>query len=603
MPGEQETKLGTMDPLAEYRARLEQWRNEFARDQQTFVRIGNGRLALAVLALVMGVLAFGRGVISGWWLLTPLAVFIGLVVYHEKVARRQQLSARAITYYESGLARLDGKWTGTGNAGERFQDSEHIYSGDLDVFGKGSLFELISVARTAEGESRLANWLLQPASAAEVRERQAAARELCSRIQLREDLALLGEDVRAGVHAAPLAAWGSAEAIHFPSGARWLAAAVAAWNLITFAAFMSHALTLRPLLAGVLAALVLGFVLRKPAQRVLHAADTPGSDLQILALVLARLEREPFEAARLRQLSAALDIEGMPASRRISRLRHWMEFLDSSDHVLVRLIGPVLLWREQVAMGIEAWRRRTGPRVGGWIDTVAELEALSSLAALAFERPSWVYPELRQQGPWFEAEGLCHPLMNQSCVPNDVRLGEAVRLLIVSGSNMSGKSTLLRSIGLNTVLAWAGGPVAAARMSLSPLAVGASIRTMDSLQDGRSRFYAEITRLRHIVDLAADGRPALFLLDELLSGTNSHDRKIGADAIVRSLVGRGAAGLVTTHDLALTQIAATLDGRAANVHFEDHLEDGRIHFDYKMRPGVVERSNALELMRAVGLEV
>jgi DNA mismatch repair ATPase MutS len=188
-------------------------------------------------------------------------------------------------------------------------------------------------------------------------------------------------------------------------------------------------------------------------------------------------------------------------------------------------------------------------------------------------------------------------------VPNDVRLGGDRRLLIVSGSNMSGKSTLLRSVGLNSALAWAGAPVTAARLRISPVAVGASIRVIDSLQDGRSRFYAEITRLRQIVDLTASGRTPLFLLDELLSGTNSHDRRVGAEAVVRALVERGAVGLITTHDLALTEVASTLDGRAMNVHFDDRIDDGRISFDYKLKPGVVEHSNALELMRAVGLDV
>jgi DNA mismatch repair ATPase MutS len=206
--------------------------------------------------------------------------------------------------------------------------------------------------------------------------------------------------------------------------------------------------------------------------------------------------------------------------------------------------------------------------------------------------------------PCFEGEQLQHPLLVPSkCVPNDVSLGGPLRLLIVSGSNMSGKSTLLRSVGLNTVLAWAGAPVAARRLRLSCLQTGASIRVVDSLQDGKSRFYAEITRLRQIVDLASNGGQVLFLLDEILSGTNSHDRRIGAAAVVRGLVDRGAIGLITTHDLALAELEADLDGRAANVHFEDHIEDGRIAFDFRLRPGVVSRSNALELMRAIGLQV
>jgi DNA mismatch repair ATPase MutS len=206
--------------------------------------------------------------------------------------------------------------------------------------------------------------------------------------------------------------------------------------------------------------------------------------------------------------------------------------------------------------------------------------------------------------PCFVGEGLGHPLIPEArCVRNDVRLGETLRVLIVSGSNMSGKSTLLRTVGINAVLALAGAPVRARQLRLSSLAIGATLRIQDSLQAGSSRFYAEITRLRLLTDLARGPLPLLFLLDEILQGTNSHDRRIGAEAIIRSLIDCGALGLVTTHDLALAHIAEALAPRATNVHFADHLEDGKLVFDYRMRPGVVRKSNALELMRSVGLEV
>jgi DNA mismatch repair ATPase MutS len=203
-----------------------------------------------------------------------------------------------------------------------------------------------------------------------------------------------------------------------------------------------------------------------------------------------------------------------------------------------------------------------------------------------------------------EAEGIGHPLIpEERVVRNDVRIGGPLRVLVVSGSNMSGKSTLLRTLGVNAVLALAGGTVRARRLRLTPLAVGASIRVTDSLQDGVSRFYAEIVRIRQILDQTAGPPPVLFLIDEFLHGTNSHDRRIGAEALVRGLVERGAIGLVTTHDLALAEIAEAMGGQAANVHFEDRIENGRILFDYVMRPGVVRKSNALELMRHVGLEI
>jgi DNA mismatch repair ATPase MutS len=306
----------------------------------------------------------------------------------------------------------------------------------------------------------------------------------------------------------------------------------------------------------------------------------------------------------MKRLTGELKTQGTTASRRIRRLTRLIELLDSSENMFFRPLAHMLLWNSQFAMAVEAWRTANGLEIGKWIDAAAEFEALCSLSAYAFERPDATFPELEAHGPLFDAEALRHPLIPEAvAVANDVRLGEGMRLWIVSGSNMSGKSTLMRAVGLNTVLAWAGAPVACARLRISSLSIGASMSTHDSLADNRSRFYAEISRVRDVVELARSGRPTLFLLDELLSGTNSHDRRIGAEAVVRGLVERGAIGLVSTHDLALAEIVPTLNGRAANVHFEDHMEDGEIRFDYRLREGVVTRSNALELMRAVGLDV
>jgi DNA mismatch repair ATPase MutS len=236
---------------------------------------------------------------------------------------------------------------------------------------------------------------------------------------------------------------------------------------------------------------------------------------------------------------------------------------------------------------------------------VGEFEALSSLATYHFERPADPFPVIDGAGgAVFEGTGLGHPLLPASrMVRNDVRLGGGAHLLIVSGSNMSGKSTLLRTVGVNAVLALAGAPVRAHALRLTPVIIGATLRIQDSLQEGRSRFYAEITRIRALADRAGGSPPLLFLLDELFHGTNSHDRLIGAAGVLRSLLDRGAIGLVTTHDLALTAVADELSSRAVNVHFEDRFEAGEILFDYTMKPGPVTRSNAIALMRAVGLDV
>jgi DNA mismatch repair ATPase MutS len=258
-----------------------------------------------------------------------------------------------------------------------------------------------------------------------------------------------------------------------------------------------------------------------------------------------------------------------------------------------------------LAAAIEGWRREFGPKVSAWLDAVAEYEVLSSLAAYSYEHPGDPFPDfVEDQTARLEGLQLGHPLVPTArMVRNDVHLTPEVSVLIVSGSNMSGKSTLLRTVGVNVVLAMSGAPVRAQQLRLTPLAVGATLHVHDSLQAGRSRFFAEIERIRAITDLTDRLPKPIFLLDELLQGTNSHDRAIGAEALLRALIERGAIGLITTHDLALAAIADRSRGRAANVHFEDELRGGELVFDYKMRPGPVTHSNALALMKAVGLPV
>jgi DNA mismatch repair ATPase MutS len=262
------------------------------------------------------------------------------------------------------------------------------------------------------------------------------------------------------------------------------------------------------------------------------------------------------------------------------------------------------MYSVQVAFAAERWREAHGGALRLWVDAIGQMEALLALASYSFEHPADPFPEFVAGPASFDGEGIGHPLVPAAlCVRNDVSIAGEVRVLLVSGSNMSGKSTLLRAVGMNIVLSMAGAPVRARHLRLNPLHVGASIRVNDSLQEGSSRFYAEIKRLRQILDFAVGDPSLLFLLDELLQGTNSKDRRIGAEGIVHALVKRGAIGLVSTHDLALTDIGGAVEGHLRNVHFQDELENGKMTFDYKLREGVVTKSNGLELMRSIGLDV
>ena len=592
----------TAEPRIEYMRRREARLMEAAHQTQRFRRIGILRLASLAAGLVLVWFVFGG--LAFWWLLPPASVFLALAEVQKRIAQARRRCERAAALYEQGLARLDDHWAGRGATGDRFLDGSHPYAEDLDLFGHGSLFELLSRARTRVGEETLAHWLLHPATPDVVLARQAAVSELRPRLGLREDLALLGEGIRSGEDAQALAAWAAAPPWPISRWLRVTAIVLALLAVVTLILWVAGFGAI-----SFLVALIMGrafaFRYQAPVKRVINAVDAAGRDLALLSGVLSRLEQERFASPRLVELRAALDVEGLAPSQQIAKLNSLIDLLDARRNMMFAPLATLLLWPVQLAIAIERWRQSSGPAVARWLAAVGELEALSSLAGYSYEHPQDPFPDLVEGGTCFEGEGLGHPLIPESRnVRTDLSLSDELqRVLIVSGSNMSGKSTLLRTVGTNTVLALAGATVRARSLRLSPLHVGASIRIQDSLQGGASRFYAEITRLRQIVELTRESIPVIFLLDEILHGTNSHDRRIGAEGVVCGLIERGAIGLVTTHDLTLARIADELAPHAANVHFEDHLEGGKMSFDYLLRPGIVQRSNALELMRSVGLEV
>jgi hypothetical protein len=594
------------DPHAEYTGRLAARRLEAERWGRRHRWLSNLRLAVFGLGALTAWLAFGTRSIDWIWVVPPVLGFGLLLVVHDRVIQRRTRADRAVGFYQAGLARLEERWAGSGVRGEQYRDPTHPYAEDLDLFGEGSLFELLCTARTPAGEKTLAGWLLEAADAREVRARQQAVEELRPRLDLREELALLGEDVTSQLDPQKLVRWGAEPSRLVSRRLRLAAAAVAALPALAAMLWIFTASGPIPLLIAVALESAFATSLRKRVAPVIGSVSAPTRDLALLRDLLTRLETEPAQSPRLAALRAALDTEGIPPSQRIAQLQRLVDLLDARRNQLFAPIGALLLWGTQLALAIEHWRAVCGRNLGGWLEAAGEIEALAALATYAYEHPDDPMPEVSEApGPAFDGRALGHPLLPvATCVRNDLALGgSARRALLMSGSNMSGKSTMLRTVGTNALLALAGAPVRAASLRLSPIAIAASIRVSDSLQQGTSHFYAEIKRLRQVMDLTEAELPVLFLLDEILHGTNSHDRRIGAEAVMRRLVKRGALGIVTTHDLALARIADELAPVMQNVHFEDQIEEGEIRFDYRLRPGVVTKSNALELMRAVGLEV
>jgi hypothetical protein len=557
-------------------------------------------------AIVLGWLGW-RDTISLAWIVLPLLAFGILVFRHETVRQAQRRAERGADHYRRGLARLQGEWAGRGEDGRRFLELEHPYAADLDLFGPGSLFELLATPRTTSGEETLAAWLLAPADAEVIAARHGAVSELRPKLDLKEDLAVLGPDIRRGVDPPHLTRWGNGAPIfRDPGRVRAVALVLAAFGLLTAIGWAKLGMGPWPFVLVMAIKVLFERRLRAEVTAVLTGAEHAAAELSLLGTLLARLEREAPSSPRLAALRQAIATQGLPASARIARLSRWIDLKDSQHNLIFAPLAFILVWPVQVALAIEAWRTEHGRLIGGWLDATGEIEALAAFATYAYENPLDTLPEIvsAETGPRFDVEGLGHPLIpNDRLVRNDLRLSAECRFMVVSGSNMSGKSTLLRAVGTNAVLALAGAPVRAARLTLTPLRVGASVGRHDSLKDGISNFYAEVKHLARLAKLAETSPPLLFLLDELFHGTNSHDRRAGAEGVLRGLLARGAIGLVTTHDLALTEAIGTVGAPAANVHFADQVVEGRMAFDYKMRPDVVERGNALALMRAVGLEV
>jgi hypothetical protein len=597
------------DPRAEYSKRLEAHLKIAAAKELNHRRFGNSKLAVIAAAVLLAWLSLKSGIISPYWIVVPVTLYIVLTILHGSTLRAQKRAESAAAIYQRGIARIEDRWTGKGASGDRFRDPQHVYSEDLDIFGTGCLFELLSTARLPMGEEFLAKWLSFGSPVPDILERQKVLADLRERLDLREQLAMLSEDLRVRLNPSSLCGWAE-NANLLPTGPWRTVSAILAAAFAIALLYDLFSTRIAPVLVVVLFEAALYRWLKPRAARVLDGIGTNGEGLILFADILQRFEEERFSSARLQGFAAQLkqgDAHASKAIRQLARIGYW---IDARGGLIAKMLELPALYTVQVGLAAEAWRRKYGRSLRTWVEITGEMEALISLAAYSYEHPADPFPVFLEADaaqatqPVFDGEELGHPLIPAAkCVRNSVRLNAETRVMLVSGSNMSGKSTFLRTAGINAVLAMAGGPVRAKRLRMTPVNLGSSIRRVDSLQENRSSFYTEILRIRDVFELTEASVPVIFLFDELLEGTNSNDRKIGAEGLFRALLERRAVGIVTTHDLALTEITGTLRGVVRNVHFQDYVEDGKMRFDHKLRDGVVARSNALELMRLIGLKV
>jgi hypothetical protein len=524
-----------------------------------------------------------------------------------QIRREVSNISRLQRFYRSGIDRLTGDWAGTGASGDEFVPTEHLYARDLNLFGAGSMFELLCTGRTQVGRRRLASYLLDLRDKDETIARQEAVKELEPRSDLREGICLLGQYSFQSCEWEPFREWLESPAITVPRAISWImpaiSCALAMMVLIPWLAPVNAGLWTRVapyLFSLVLVQIGLAIWLRPKARSLAGRARGIAGELTVLRNGLAMLAAHSFRSGKLSKLAQRVT-GAATAVRKLDRL---IQAMEQCDKELFHAFSRALLVDTQLGLRIERWKIRHGRDLENWLDAWAEFEALNALGCYAHEHPEDVFPEMLDGAAEFEASGLGHPLLPENvCVRNDVHLNQTRRFYLVSGSNMAGKSTFLRTLGINAVLGSAGAPVRARQARQSSFSVCASVSIVDSLAEGKSKFMAEVDRLRETLRAASGSKPVLFAIDEILSGTNSRDRRVAAESFLRALIGAGALGALSTHDLALAEIADEPGLAGCNVHMESRDPSDPFAFDYLLKPGVSTHSNGLAIARMAGVAV
>jgi hypothetical protein len=540
-----------------------------------------------------------------------------LIIVHDRVVREERRAADLVRIQEEGLARLVRDWRALPLPRLPEEIESAPLSRDLNLFGRASLFHLLGSAHTPPGRATLTGWLLAPALPPEIARRQTAVAELAPDLDLRQELEVRARPLaKVRPDTEPFLGWAE-DRPWLPGWALGLARALTPWPLVALLLFSGGLLPLWPflVLVGVNYALTRRFGERMAAtfERISAREDDFHLYAGVLAVFAGQAGRA-FASPKLSGLAAELTAEGISAAAALDLLHRRVVLADvRHSGLLHKPLQLLFLWDFHTLALLERWQRDFGSRARRWLAVLGELESLAALAGLAHDNPEWGFPAVTpQEVPKIEAKALGHPLLSASArVANDVTLGPPGTFLLVTGSNMSGKSTLLRSIGLNVVLAQAGSPVAATSLSLPPLALATSILIEDSLEDGVSFFMAELLRIRKVVDAASravgEGRTLLYLLDEILRGTNTRERQVAVRRVLSHLLAEGALGAISTHDLELAEIPE-LAVASQPVHFRESFAPGAeregkpvMTFDYQLRPGVATTANALKLLDLVGL--
>ena len=535
-----------------------------------------------------------------------IVTFTALVIWHQGLKTKLNYIQVLYQIYDQALKRLDGEWKTFSDAGEDFKDSAHPYSEDLDLFGLGSLFQWINTARTFGGREKLKKWLAEPPTKMEtIQKKQDAINELAENLAWRHRFLAEARMARRPMNSPnAIIDWAKTYDKSYLQLGVLISARVL--PIITISFLLLYLTTSKisfwyPLMGIVIQSIIL-FVGKKRG-KALNAVYSYKESIRIYEKMLERFEKRSFRSDYLQVLKKDLyDRDKNPAFRQIRKLSRIADLIANRDNAVFLIINILTLWDIQCMIALEAWKETSGRSLGRWLDAIAELEALSSLAIIHFDHPDWGLPEIIAESPGIVAVDIGHPLLREA-VCNDISMDKRTGILLITGSNMSGKSTLLRTLGINLVLAYTGAPACAKNFSCSMLRIYTCMRVSDNLGENISSFYAELLRIKQIVSASKNHTNIFFLLDEIFKGTNSQDRHAGAKVLIQQLSKAGAMGMVSTHDLELGNIERESDRRIRNYHFREYYKNNQIHFDYKLRPGISTTRNAMYLIRMAGIDV
>jgi hypothetical protein len=600
-------------PIATYQQRRAAFEAERLAVQRRWNLIANIRLAgFAVLALVVWS-ALRAPALWKWGLaFVVLGAVVGLVIHHGQLRRQRDRLASLVQVNDLALARYALDWSNLSASGPQDLPRTHPYAWDLDIVGPSSLLKRISTPTLQGGWDTLASWLLAPSSPDTIAERQPAVAELAAHLDLRQQVEVAGRQADGATpDPEPFLAWSREESWLLDRPWLWMLAIVSPVALVVSALLFFSGLVRWPLwlVPVTINVIVFQLVGKHVSSEVARATPLHGA-IAGYAEIFRRIGEAPASSGLLQGIGATLGTGPQGATSRMAAFARISSFVIPRASIIWAPVQMALLWDVHVLHGLERWRQRSGSQVHDWFTAAGEWEALAAVSVLVHDNPGWTFPVVTGESRALTATALTHPLIHPSvAVANDVTVGPQGTFLFVTGSNMSGKSTLLRAVGLNAVLAMAGGPVAASTLAMPPLSVASCMRVEDSVAQGVSFFMAELQRLKSVVDRAAEAtpdRPLLYLLDEILQGTNTAERQIASRRVLAQLARRPAIGAVSSHDLTLIE-GSGLEAVAVPVHFaETFTRDAtgpNMTFDYRLQPGLATSTNALALMELLGFDV